>query len=220
MVPMDRPGPALQMMANFFNDRKWDTPIIYNTDNTPLKTQYRLKELLANATYAVKSSSAYRKALAFQNADQKTRPKREAKADPPPPIFNNRTHDIILNLPGLTFQLGTNQMQYSGYLSATPGVYLHYWLIESYSNKDTAPLILWLNGGPGCSSLGGLLNELGPFRPSPDGSKLYENVFSWTKAGNVLFLESPRGVGFSYSSGADYPSDAPYNDEMVRFCQI
>ena len=216
MVPMDRPGPAMQMLWNFFNDRSWDTPVAFSTQSTPLKPQYQMKELLANATYAQKSISAYRKALGLQKNGKKTRSKRAVKPDPDPPTTGDREHDMILKLPGLTFELNSNQMQFSGYLSATDGVYLHYWLIESSFNKNDAPLILWLNGGPGCSSLGGLLNELGPFRPSPDGKKLYENVFAWTKAGNVLFLESPRGVGFSYSSGSDYPSDAPYNDNMVE----
>jgi serine carboxypeptidase-like clade 2 len=55
--------------------------------------------------------------------------------------------------------------------------------------------------GPGCSSLGyGAMEELGPFRVMSDGKTLYLNPFSWNKVANVLFLESPAGVGFSYSN--------------------
>ncbi|KAG5539111.1 hypothetical protein RHGRI_019610 [Rhododendron griersonianum] len=55
--------------------------------------------------------------------------------------------------------------------------------------------------GPGCSSLAyGALQELGPFRVHSDGKTLYENPFAWNHAANVLFLESPAGVGFSYSN--------------------
>ncbi|KAK6143182.1 hypothetical protein DH2020_023530 [Rehmannia glutinosa] len=56
-------------------------------------------------------------------------------------------------------------------------------------------------GGPGCSSLAyGAMQELGPFRVHSDGKTLYKNKFAWNHAANVLFLESPAGVGFSYSN--------------------
>uniref|UniRef100_A0A914DAL2 Serine carboxypeptidase n=1 Tax=Acrobeloides nanus TaxID=290746 RepID=A0A914DAL2_9BILA len=81
-------------------------------------------------------------------------------------------------------------------------------LVESQGNPATDPLVLWLNGGPGCSSLLGFFEELGPFFPNTDGTTLFENVFSWNKLANVLFIESPHGVGYSYTTGGDYH----YND--------
>lgn len=58
----------------------------------------------------------------------------------------------------------------------------------------------------GCSSVGGgLLSELGPFYPDPTGTKLVPNPYSWNTVANVLFVESPAGVGFSYSNNqSDY----------------
>ncbi|XP_065629197.1 serine carboxypeptidase-like 40 [Quercus suber] len=57
------------------------------------------------------------------------------------------------------------------------------------------------SAGPGCSSLAyGAMQELGPFRVHSDGKTLYKNKFSWNYVANVLFLESPAGVGFSYSN--------------------
>ncbi|MCI24782.1 serine carboxypeptidase-like protein, partial [Trifolium medium] len=54
---------------------------------------------------------------------------------------------------------------------------------------------------PGCSSLGyGAFEELGPFRINSDGKTLYRNKYAWNEVANVLFLESPAGVGFSYSN--------------------
>ncbi|KAL7633476.1 UNVERIFIED_CONTAM: hypothetical protein RMT77_016009 [Armadillidium vulgare] len=103
--------------------------------------------------------------------------------------------DLIVDLPGVSFPI--NFKQYSGYLNATTGRYLHYWFTES-SRPEESPLILWLNGGPGCSSLDGLLTENGPFHVNEDGSALWENPYAWNNVGNVIFLESPACVGFSY----------------------
>ncbi|KAL8465636.1 hypothetical protein ACS0TY_034930 [Phlomoides rotata] len=55
--------------------------------------------------------------------------------------------------------------------------------------------------GPGCSSIGsGAFTELGPFRVNPDGKTLWYNKYVWNNVANVVFLESPAGVGFSYSN--------------------
>ncbi|VDK21960.1 unnamed protein product [Anisakis simplex] len=85
---------------------------------------------------------------------------------------------------------------------------------ESQRNPLTDPLVLWLNGGPGCSSLGGLLSELGPYWINPDGATFTENAFSWNKFANVLFLESPRNVGFSYQNMSEN-QESKYNDELT-----
>lgn len=110
--------------------------------------------------------------------------------------------DEIKDLPGLNEPI--NFRQYSGYLAGHSDgqakKYLHYWFVESQSNPQTDPLVLWLNGGPGCSSMGGLFTELGPFSVNDDSKTLKLNDYSWNKMANILFLESPSGVGFSYSS--------------------
>ena len=79
---------------------------------------------------------------------------------------------------------------------------------EGDDNKDV-PVILWLNGGPGCSSLDGLVYEHGPFRiNATDPTKLYRFDETWAKVGHMLYLESPLGVGYSYSNDkADYNVD-------------
>uniref|UniRef100_A0A7N2KSC8 Carboxypeptidase n=1 Tax=Quercus lobata TaxID=97700 RepID=A0A7N2KSC8_QUELO len=60
--------------------------------------------------------------------------------------------------------------------------------------------------GPGCSSFGyGAMEELGPFRVKSDGKTLYRNVYAWNTVANVIFLDSPAGIGFSYSNtSSDY----------------
>ncbi|XP_058223495.1 serine carboxypeptidase 1-like [Rhododendron vialii] len=103
---------------------------------------------------------------------------------------------------------GVDFDQYAGYVTVnqTAGRALFYYFVESPNNSSTNPLVLWLNGGPGCSSLGyGAMEELGPFRVNSDGKTLYRNEYSWNNVANVIFLESPAGVGFSYSNtSSDY----------------
>ncbi|XP_023674842.2 lysosomal protective protein-like [Paramormyrops kingsleyae] len=114
--------------------------------------------------------------------------------------------DLVTSLPGLTES--PNFKHYSGYLQAGPGKYFHYWFVESQHSPSTDPLVLWLNGGPGCSSMEGLLAENGPFHLKDDG-KVYINPYSWNKQANVLYLDSPAGVGFSYSTSGNYQIGDP-----------
>ncbi|XP_039687457.1 serine carboxypeptidase 1-like isoform X1 [Medicago truncatula] len=118
-----------------------------------------------------------------------------------PPQEELRLADKIVTLPGQPY--GVNFDQYSGYVTVDPeaGRELFYYFVESPYNSSTKPLVLWFNGGPGCSSLGyGAFQELGPFRVNSDGKTLYRNPYAWNEVANVLFLESPAGVGFSYSN--------------------
>ncbi|XP_058765801.1 serine carboxypeptidase-like 40 [Vicia villosa] len=116
--------------------------------------------------------------------------------------------DRIKKLPGQPF---VKFSQFGGYvtLDKLSGSAFYYYFVEAHQSKETLPLLLWLNGGPGCSSLAyGAMQELGPFRVNSDGKTLHQNRYSWNYAANVLFLESPVGVGFSYSNNSrDYSSN-------------
>ncbi|PIA48349.1 hypothetical protein AQUCO_01400747v1, partial [Aquilegia coerulea] len=108
--------------------------------------------------------------------------------------------DRIEKLPG---QPNVDFTQYGGYVTVDEkaGRAFYYYFTEAEHNKQAKPLILWLNGGPGCSSIAyGAMEELGPFRANSDGKTLFKNPYAWNKVANVLFVESPAGVGFSYSN--------------------
>ncbi|XP_010468225.1 PREDICTED: serine carboxypeptidase-like 33 [Camelina sativa] len=99
---------------------------------------------------------------------------------------------------------------------------LFFWFFEALSESpSTRPLVLWLNGGPGCSSIGyGAASELGPFRVVENGTSLSFNQYSWVQEANMLFLESPVGVGFSYtnsSSDLDNLNDAFVAEDAYNF---
>ncbi|GLT48394.1 hypothetical protein SLA2020_220240 [Shorea laevis] len=109
--------------------------------------------------------------------------------------------DRLCTIPGQPN--GVNFSQYAGYITVDPnaGRALFYYFVESPENSCTNPLVLWLNGGPGCSSFGnGAMEELGPFRVNADGRTLFLNPYAWNNVANMIFLESPAGVGFSYSN--------------------
>lgn len=97
---------------------------------------------------------------------------------PTSPVSHSRSHShsirAISKPPTLTTST-TGQFC----VSACQCVFFRF--VESQGNPLTDPLLLWLNGGPGCSSVGGLLTENGPFRVNRDGETLFENPFSWNK---------------------------------------
>ncbi|TPX32757.1 hypothetical protein SmJEL517_g04259 [Synchytrium microbalum] len=93
--------------------------------------------------------------------------------------------------------------QYYGYLDVdeSGGKHLFFWFFESRSNPKKDPLVLWLNGGPGCSSLTGLFMELGPCRVNEGGNGTTKNPYSWNKKTNIFFLDQPVNTGYSYTDG-------------------
>uniref|UniRef100_J3MY88 Carboxypeptidase n=1 Tax=Oryza brachyantha TaxID=4533 RepID=J3MY88_ORYBR len=119
---------------------------------------------------------------------------------------NLKAADKIAALPGQPE--GVSFSQYGGYVTVDEknGRALFYYFVEATTGAAAKPLLLWLNGGPGCSSVGyGAMIELGPFRINSDNKTLSRNEFAWNNVANVLFLESPAGVGFSYSNtSSDY----------------
>ncbi|PRW44859.1 Serine carboxypeptidase 24 isoform B [Chlorella sorokiniana] len=110
--------------------------------------------------------------------------------------------DFVPSLPGAP---PSKLRIFAGYVTVDEdaGRALFYTFVESTRSPKDDPLVLWLNGGPGCSSLGGgFLAELGPFYPTPGGEQLILNKWAWNRVANMLFLESPAFVGFSYSNSS------------------
>jgi len=118
---------------------------------------------------------------------------------------NEALQDQVTKLPGLDYSSVPAFNQFSGYLNFDSGSkHIHYWFVEAIksSDKTTAPLVFWTNGGPGCSGLLGFLTEQGPFRPMEDGSLKF-NEWNWNQNANMVFIEQPVGVGFSYADNSE-----------------
>ena len=83
----------------------------------------------------------------------------------------------------------------------------------------SAPVALWTNGGPGCSGLTGFMTEQGPFRVGSEG-QLEPNAYAWNKAANMLFVEQPVGVGFSYSDDRSDYNTGDYQAAQDNYAAI
>ncbi|KAH6666764.1 putative carboxypeptidase S1 [Halenospora varia] len=87
--------------------------------------------------------------------------------------------------------------QYSGYVNVA-NMSMWFWFFEARHEPETAPLAMWLNGGPGCSSMIGLFQENGPCHFINGSSTPSLNPHSWNEYANMLYVDEPIGVGFSY----------------------
>ena len=96
-------------------------------------------------------------------------------------------------------ELDPKVKSYSGYVDVGENEHLFFWFFETRTgDPEKAPLSVWINGGPGSTSMFGLWQELGPCGVNHKG-EVYSNPYSWTNASNMIFIDEPVTVGFSYS---------------------
>ena len=89
---------------------------------------------------------------------------------------------------------------FTGYVDISETHHMFFWLFEARDQDPTqAPLTAWISGGPGASSMSELFTEHGPCRIDPDGKTVHDNTFSWSEYSNVVYIDQPVQVGFSYT---------------------
>jgi cathepsin A (carboxypeptidase C) len=112
--------------------------------------------------------------------------------------------------------------QFTGWLDVGhKHLFFWYFAAENAKKSDTsAPLTLWLTGGPGGSSMLGMLGELGPCLIRKNGT-VY-NPYGWNKDTALIFVDQPAGVGFSYvDEGEAIPGDSfTAASDMHAFLQL
>jgi carboxypeptidase C (cathepsin A) len=112
------------------------------------------------------------------------------------------------------------QKQFTGYVNLPPytlapyqqnySINTFFWFFESRTSPETAPLSIWLTGGPGSSSMIGLFEEAGPCEviQFPNGSYTTQpRVWGWDRSSNLLFIDQPTQTGFSYDERVDATVD-------------
>ncbi|OQE15927.1 hypothetical protein PENSTE_c026G00942 [Penicillium steckii] len=96
---------------------------------------------------------------------------------------------------------------------------LFFWHFQNRHIANRQRTVIWLNGGPGCSSMDGAMMEVGPYRVMDNGTLEY-NKGSWDEFANLLFVDQPVGTGFSYVQTKDYLHDLePLADHFVIFLE-
>jgi carboxypeptidase D len=98
----------------------------------------------------------------------------------------------VESLPG--FHLTVKFYNFAGHISVKDHLDYFFWLV--HSKNQIKKLTIWLNGGPGCSSMDGMFLEVGPYRPL-SASEVKINLNGWQTQTNLLFLDQPSGTGFS-----------------------
>ncbi|KAJ1949734.1 hypothetical protein FBU59_001011 [Linderina macrospora] len=113
----------------------------------------------------------------------------------------------------------TNTTQYSGYLDTADDKHFFFWFFEARNvPRDDAPVVLWMNGGPGCSSFTGLLMELGPCRVDKGGKSASDFAYGWNDKAHVIFIDQPLNVGYSY--GKDVFNSIAAGQDVYSFLQL
>jgi len=94
---------------------------------------------------------------------------------------------------------------YSGFLTvdAPNNGNMFFWFFPAEESPETAPVVIWLQGGPGGSSMFGALKLHGPVITTVDEnnqlSGVEKNPYSWGRKHNMLYIDNPVGAGFSFS---------------------
>lgn len=109
---------------------------------------------------------------------------------------------------------------FSGFLTvdSTCQSNMFFWFFPSQNNASSDPVVVWLNGGPGSSSMLGLLTENGPYRLTVDGN-LTKNKYSWNRNSSVIYVDNPVGAGFSFTKNSTCYSknEVQVADNFLKF---
>lgn len=115
------------------------------------------------------------------------------------PFLKNGSINLAQDLSKVTITEKIGFRSHAGFftIDETYNSNLYFWYFPPFSKIEKAPVLLWLQGGPGGSSLFGLFAELGPLIAKKDGFALRK--YHWALNYHLIFIDNPVGTGFSYT---------------------
>lgn len=119
-----------------------------------------------------------------------------------------------------------NTISYSGYFTVNRECKsnLFFWFFPAQNNWEKAPVVLWVQGGPGASSLKSLFEDVGPLTYN-DKEGVGRREYSWNVKNNLLFIDQPVGTGYSFTKQGCYAKNiaavaTEFYSSIVQFYQL
>ncbi|KAF7365785.1 Carboxypeptidase cpdS [Mycena venus] len=174
-------------------------------------TAFLLPALLGASSGALAAENPHRRAATLKSRAPKSASKPAAPVkrvlSEDSRFLNSNSEKFVVNgtgVPEVNFDLGES---YAGRLPITsPNVTnataneLFFWFFPSANELASNEIVIWLNGGPGCSSMDGLFQENGPFQWQSGTFEPQPNPFSWTNLTNMVWIDQPVGTGLSLAA--------------------
>lgn len=117
------------------------------------------------------------------------------------PFLEKGQIELARNLSAVKLQPAYPYPSYSGFLTInkTCNSSLFFWFFPAQNGRTDSPVLLWLQGGPGASSLFGLFSEHGPIQVD-DAGQLHPRNITWNSKYHMLYVDQPVGTGFSFTT--------------------
>ncbi|KAJ7089592.1 putative serine carboxypeptidase [Mycena epipterygia] len=174
-------------------------------------TAFLLPALLGASSGALAAENPHRRAATLKSRAPKSASKPAAPVkralSEDSQFLNSNSEKFVVNgtgVPEVNFDLGES---YAGRLPITsPNVTnataneLFFWFFPSANELASNEIVIWLNGGPGCSSMDGLFQENGPFQWQSGTHAPQPNPFAWTNLTNMVWIDQPLGTGLSLAA--------------------
>lgn len=125
------------------------------------------------------------------------------------PYLDQGAIDVAQNLSRVAMTEHMGIKSHAGFFTVDPQTHtnMYFWYFPPFTKCQEAPIILWVQGGVGGSSLFGLFREVGPLVVKGH-HELLERRYHWALNYHLLFIDNPAGVGFSYTEcPASYCTD-------------